>query len=125
MSYFGKTVDPNTNFNATAAKRISTITSSATPTPDYNQDAFTITALAVPALFSAPTGTTTLTELQELIIRIKDNGTPRVLTWDSIYRASSDLSLPITTILGKTLYMYFQYNAIDNKWDLISLLNNF
>ena len=56
---------------------------------------------------------------------IKDNGTARSLGWNAIYRASSDLALPATTVLGKTLYCGFIYNSTDTKWDLIALLNNF
>jgi len=105
-------------------KRISTITSSATPTPNANStDVFTVTALAAGATFAAPTGTPA--EGQMLIIRIKDNATARTLAWNAIYRASSDLALPTTTIISKTLYLGFIYNFTDTKWDLLALLNNF
>lgn len=104
--------------------RIGTVASSATPTPagDTN-DQFNITALAVNAVVAAPTGTPT--DGQSLIIRIKDNGTARTLGWNAIFRASSDLALPTTTIVNKTLYLGFKYNAADAKWDLLALLNNF
>ena len=62
---------------------------------------------------------------QKLIVRIKDDGTARALTYDTQFRASSDLALPTTTILGKTLYMGFIFNATDTKWDLIAYLDNF
>jgi hypothetical protein len=70
-----------------------------------------------------PTGTPT--EGQQLIIRIKDNATARTLAWNAIYRASSDLALPTTTIVSKTVYLGFMYNSTDSKWDLLSRLNNF
>ena len=104
--------------------RIGTETSSATSTPTADTvDQWNVTALAVADTFAAPTGTPT--DGQNLVIRIKDNGTARALSWNAIYRASSDLALPSTTILSKTLYLGFKYNAADSKWDLLALLNNF
>lgn len=86
----------------------------------------TITALAAADTFGVPTvATGALDDTCELIIRIKDNGTARALAFNAIFRASSDLALPTTTILSKTLYLGFKYNVADTKWDLIALLNNF
>lgn len=86
-------------------------------------DEFIITAQAGALLFNNPSGTPAQGE--KLIIRIKDNGTARALTYGSQFRASSDLALPTTTVLSKTLYMGFIYNSTDTKWDLIAVLNNF
>ncbi len=106
------------------AQRVTSEASNATPTPNIDTtDVHIITALAAGATFGAPTGTPT--QGQQLIIRIKDNGTARSLAWNAIYRASSDLALPTTTILSKTIYCGFMYNATDSKWDLLALLNNF
>lgn len=110
--------------NKRMTKRIGTEASSATSTPTADSvDEWNVTALAAADAFAAPTGTPT--DGQELVIRIKDNGTARALTWNAIYRASSDLALPSTTIISKTLYLGFKYNAADSKWDLLALLNNF
>lgn len=110
--------------NKRITKRIGTVASSATPTPAGDDvDMYTVTALAEAATFGAPTGTPT--NGQPLIIRILDNGTARVLAWNAIYRASSDLALPTTTVLSKTLYLDFVYNSAATKWDLLALLNNF
>lgn len=86
-------------------------------------DMFIITAQAGALLFNNPSGTPA--QGQELIIRIKDNATARALTYGSQFRASSDLALPTTTVLSKTLYMKFKYNSTDTKWDLLAFLNNF
>lgn len=108
-----------------------TATSSGTPTPainDYHVTNFDLTALAVDAVFGVPTTTGSMFNHQKLLVRIKDNGTAHALSFNSGaggYRASSDLALPTTTILGKTLYLGFDYNSADGKWDLIALLNNF
>ena len=109
--------------NKRITERTNTITSSATPTPAWDTtDVFTVTALAADAAFAAPTGTPT--NWQVLLIRIKDNATARALTWNAIYRASTDLALPTTTVISKTLYLQFVYNSTDSKWDLLGLLNN-
>ena len=110
--------------NKRITKRTVSITDSATPTPNSDTtDIYLVTALAQTATFGAPTGTPT--QGQQLIIRIKDNATARTLAWNAIYRASSDLALPTTTIVSKTVYLGFMYNSTDSKWDLLSRLNNF
>lgn len=110
--------------NKRITKRISTTADSATPTPNADtDDMYTVTALAQAATFGAPTGTPT--NGQTLVIRILDNGTARALSWNAIYRASSDLPLPTTTVLSKTLYCGFMYNSAAVKWDLLAVLNNF
>jgi len=53
-------------------------------------------------------------------IRIKDNGTARALTYNAVFRAMGN-ALPTTTVLSKTLYMGFIYNATDTKWDLVAV----
>ena len=121
-TYFDSLTTTLTNKRITA--RTNTITTSATPTPAGDTtDEFTVTALAAAATFAAPTWTPT--NWQVLLIRIKDNATARALTWNAIYRASSDLDLPTTTVISKTLYLQFVYNSTDSKWDLLWLLDNF
>ena len=103
--------------------RVGTVASSATPTPDGDaNDIFTVTALAVAATFAAPTGTPT--NGQKLIIRIKDDATARALAWNAIYRAGTDVALPTTTVVSKTMYCGFIYNSADTKWDLVASVNN-
>lgn len=80
------------------------------------------TALSQATTIAAPTGSPVQGE--NLIIRLKDNGTARALTWNSIYRAGSDVALPTTTVLSKTLYCGFKYNTTDTKWDLLAVINN-
>jgi hypothetical protein len=81
-------------------------------------DVFQVTAQAGPLKFNNPGGTPVAG--QKLIIRIKDNGTARALTYDTQFRAIGN-SLPTTTVLGKTLYMEFIFNLTDTKWDLIDV----
>ena len=81
-------------------------------------DQFEVTAQAGALLFNAPGGTPL--GGQKLVIRIKDNGTARALTYNAIFRAMGN-ALPTTTVLSKTLYMGFIYNATDSKWDLVAV----
>lgn len=101
------------------------ITTSATPTPtgDARVNWLDITALAAGATFSAPSGTPL--NHNELIIRIKDDGTARNLTFNAIYRFSTDLPAPAITLLGKVFYIKFVYNSASSTWDCLSQLNNF
>ena len=117
------TTDTQTLTNKRINPREITEASNATPTPNSDTtDIHTITALAEAATFGAPTGTPV--QGQKLIIRIKDNATARALDWNAIYRASSDLALPTTTVSSKTLYCGFIYNSTDSKWDLVAKLDN-
>lgn len=104
--------------------RVGTTTSSSTPTPNCDiQDIYTITALAAGATMAAPTGTPL--NGQRLLLRIKDNGSAQTLAWNAIYRFSSDLAAPTTTVISKTFYIAFMYNSTDSKWDCLASLNNF
>lgn len=80
-------------------------------------DTFVITAQAGALKFNNPGGTPV--QGQKLVIRIKDNGTARALTYDTQFRAMGT-ALPSTTVLSKTLYLGFFYNSTDTKWDLVA-----
>ena len=80
-------------------------------------DEFLVTAQAGALKFNNPGGTPV--EGQKLIIRIKDNGTARALTYGTEFRAMGT-ALPSTTVLSKTLYLGFIRNATDTKWDLVA-----
>jgi hypothetical protein len=91
-----------------------------TPTGD-TADQYEITALGAAATLAIPSGTPV--DGQKLILRIKDNGTARALTWTTTsggYRAIS-VVLPSTTVLSKTLYLGLIYNSADVFWDVVAL----
>jgi hypothetical protein len=99
---------------------VTSLTSSATPTPNADtDDLLDITAQAAAAAFGNPTGTPV--NGQKLIIRIKDNATARALTWGSAYVAGG-VALPSTTILSKILTIGFIYNTANalNKWQCVA-----
>ena len=104
--------------NKSITQRVGTITSG-TPAPNADtQDVYTVTALATGVTVSAPTGTPT--EYQSLMLRFKDNGTARSIGWNAIYRAIG-VTLPTTTVVGKTLYVGCRYNSADSKWDVLAV----
>ena len=107
-------------FNAKASytPRVQTVASAATVTPVNTNDIVTITAQAAALALANPTGT--WDQGQPLMIRIKDNGTARAITYDTNYRAIG-VTLPTTTVINKTTYLGLIYNATDTKWDVIGV----
>jgi len=109
----------NTFTNKRITSRVGTVADAATITPvgDSN-DLYTVTALAQAATIAAPSGTPT--NGQKLIIRIKDNGTTRSLTWNAIYNVVG-VTLPTDTTAGKTHYIGCMYNTANTKWDVLAI----
>jgi len=103
--------------------RTTTEASSATPTINTdNTDMHTITALAA-AITSMTTNLSgTPVNGQKLIIRIKDNGTARAITWGASF-ASRGATLPTTTVLGKYQYNGFMWNSTTSTWDCVATIN--
>lgn len=70
--------------------------------------------------FLQPSGTPI--DGQKLMIRIKDNGTARAITWTTsagAFRALG-ITLPTTTVLSKVTYVGCVYNSTDSFWDVIA-----
>jgi hypothetical protein len=79
-------------------------------------DQFNITALAV-AITSFTTNLTgTPVSGQKLMIRIKDNGTARAITWGASFQSSGAATLPTTTVVNKTHHIGFIYDEVATKW---------
>lgn len=81
-------------------------------------DFFIVTAQAGALKFNNPSGTPVHGE--KIIIRVKDNGTARALTYDTQYRAVG-VTLPTTTVISKTTYLGGIWNATDTKLDIIAV----
>jgi hypothetical protein len=92
------------------------ITDAATITPSITVSQYSITALAQPATFANPAAGS---NGQRVIIRIKDNGTARALTWNSGYRAVGSI-LPTSTVANKVTYVGMVYNTQDSYWDVVA-----
>ena len=103
---------------ASYTPRVQSVTSSATVTPVNTNDLVKITAQSAALALANPTGT--WVEGQPLMIRIKDNGTARAITYGTNYRAIG-VTLPTTTVISKTTYLGLIYNATDTKWDVIGV----
>ena len=96
----------------------STTASTATLTVDTDTNDFaTITAQSEGLTIGAPTGSPV--EGQKLIIRIKDDGSARAITFNAIFRALG-VTLPTTTVASKTTYLGLVYNSTDTKWDVVA-----
>lgn len=105
------------DLKATIAPRIQSVVSSATVTPaSATDDMVVITAQAAALALANPTGSPS--QGQALIIRIKDNGTARAISYDTLYRAIG-VTAPTTTVISKTTYIAMVYNSTDTKWDII------
>lgn len=116
------TTDAQTLTNKRITPRSIDIASAATVTPTGDTaDQYEVTALAVAATIAAPTGTPT--DGQKLVLRFKDNGTARALTWTTTsgaYRAVG-VTLPTTTVISKVLYVGCIWNAQDSFWDVVAV----
>jgi hypothetical protein len=101
-----------------AAPSVQSVVSAATVTPTFADDLVKITAQAAGLTLANPSGTAI--PGWGIVIRIKDNGTARSITYGSQYRAVG-LTLPTTTVLSKTLYLGCIWNADDTKLDVVSV----
>lgn len=112
------TTDTLTNKRITA--RVTTITSSGTPTVNSdNADCVTITAQAA-AITSMTTNLSgTPNNFDQLEFRVKDDGTARAITWGASF-ATGTGTLPTTTVASKVLHAYFEYDTVQSKWICMS-----
>lgn len=108
--------------NKRITSRVSTVNAPSSPqaidSDAYDQVSYTAVGGAL--TLSAPTGTPTAG--QRLIIRLKDDGTGRALTWTTGangFRAIG-ITLPTTTTANKTTYVGCIWNATDSRWDAIA-----
>ena len=97
---------------------IQSVASAATVTPTFSDDQVNITAQAAGLTLANPTGTAV--DGWAIAIQIKDNGTARSITFGSQYRPIG-VTLPTTTVIGKTLYLGMVFNNADTKWDVVAV----
>lgn len=117
--------DLNSNFDnldfllTRVSPRITTVSSSATPSIDIDiYDTLTITALATNITSVTVTGTPN--DFQKMIVRIKDNGVARSITWGSSFEAVG-AALPTTTVVSKRLVVGFIYDSVSAKWGCVAV----
>jgi hypothetical protein len=116
LTVIGNTSGTNTGDQTFLNARVQTVSSSATVTATSTNDIVTITAQAVGLTLANPTGT--FSEGQSLIIRVKDNGTARAITYGVNFRAIG-VTAPTTTVANKTTYIGCIFNSTDTKFDII------
>lgn len=95
-----------------------TITSNATATPTFSDDFVEITAQAAALNFANPTGTPV--NMWGWVLRIKDNGGAQAITYGTQYRGVG-VTLPTTTVAGKTLILGGIWNNALSKVDVVSV----
>ena len=106
--------------NKRITKRITSISSSATPTINTdNCDAVTITALAANITSMTTNLSGTPTNFQTLVIRFKDDGTARTIAWGASFEAKGT-ALPTTTVISKVLTVGFIYDTVTSKWGCVA-----
>jgi hypothetical protein len=114
--------DTLTNKRITARVNAQTTTTSpwAWNSDSFDQQSFS--ALANALTINADAGTPT--DGQKTILRFKDNGTARALTWTTgtskSFRAIG-VTLPPTTVISKTVYVGCIYNVADSRWDVVAV----
>jgi hypothetical protein len=118
------TTDTQTLTNKRFTPRLNIQTTTASPWA-WNSDSFDqqgFTALANALTINADAGTPT--DGQRTILRFKDNGTGRALTWTTgaskAFRAIG-VTLPTTTVANKTTYVGCVYNSADARWDAVAV----
>lgn len=111
----------NTLTNKRITKRVTTITSHATPTVNTdNCDVVTITAQAEDITSMTTNLSGTPTNFQTLVYRILDNGSSRAITWGASFQAMG-VDLPTTTTASKVLTVGFIYDTADSKWGCVAV----
>jgi len=103
---------------STIVPTVQSVVTAATVTPAAGNEEVVITAQDGALTIANPTGT--WYQGQDLIIRIKDDGTGRAITWGSDYRAIG-VTLPTTTVANKLTYVGIIYNSTDSKWDVLGV----
>lgn len=101
--------------------RVATISSSATPTlnTDTCDLALMITlGAAVTSMTTNLSGTPT--DGQLLMIRIKDNGTARAITWGASFQSSGVATLLASTVISKTHHVGLVWDAAVSKWTCLA-----
>jgi len=121
LLFSGSTLNTGSTITTRLVPRVTTIISSATPTINTdNADAVTITTLAT-AITSMTTNLSGVpNNFDKLIIRIKDDGSPHAITWGASF-ASSQSTLPTTTVASKVTTVGLQWDSVKTKWICIAV----
>jgi hypothetical protein len=104
--------------NKRITPRVVTATDDATAVIDVDvTDQYQLTAVANATEFTV---TGTPVNGQKLIIRLKDAGAGKGLTWTGF--TAVGVTLPTTTVAGKTHYIGCIYNSAASTWDAVAVV---
>lgn len=108
--------------NKRLTPRVVSVSSSATPTINTdNGDHFNLTALATAVTSFTTNLSGTPTDGQKIMIRIKDNGTARAITWGASFLSSGSAKLLTTTSVNMTHHNGFIWDAAKSAWVCIAV----
>lgn len=100
-----------------SAKRVVTTTDDATAVIDVAvTDVYELSAVANATEFST---TGTPSDGQQLLIRFKDAGVAKAITWNAVFVAIG-VTLPTTTTAGKWTYVHAAYNLAATKFHVLA-----
>jgi hypothetical protein len=104
--------------NKRITKRVVTTTDDSTAVIDVDvTDVYQLSAVSNATTFTA---TGTPTDGQQLMIRLKDAGAGKALTW-TIIGASIGVTPPTTTVASKWHYIGLQYNSAASAWHCLAV----
>lgn len=120
MSLQTRLADLITALGQDEKRRHGVVTAAATATLTATSAAkqYNLTGQNAALTIAAPTGT--FADGQDLIFRIKDNGTARAISWNAVFRAVG-VTLPTTTVISKVLYVAAKWNAAESVFDVIAV----
>jgi hypothetical protein len=97
---------------------VASVTSTASLTIAAGVTQQNVTALAEAMTINAPAGTPV--DSQKIILRIKDDGTSKTLTWNAVWRNLTGIDIS-STLAGAVIYFGAVYNAENSTWDITAM----
>lgn len=101
-------------------KGVVTVTTATTLVPTETSEQFNVIAQVGPLAIAAPGTLSNLLDGQDIWFRIKDNGIPTAISWDSIYRPIG-VTLPVITAANKTIYVGAKWNEEIMQYDVVAV----
>lgn len=118
LSLVSGTLSINPTYQVTKSVTVVTTATTTIIPLGINNINYSITALAS-ALTIQTSGTAI--DFDKLIVRIKDDGTARALTFDPAYFEAKGMALPTTTVLGKVITIGFIFDSVTGKFGCVSV----
>lgn len=103
---------------AARTPNVQAVASAPTVTPTASNDLVKVTAQAEALILANPSGTAV--DGWGVVIRVKDNGTARAISYGTQYRPIG-VTLPTTTVASKTAYLAGIWNAEDTTLDIVAV----